>query len=334
MTSRTITVSGLALIVAATLFPFDFSFEEHRSLSNRFGLSGFSTTIESRRSDLIIGADAAFGQPFQGQIGEIRLYRNALSPLQLAQDATAASFSFNDGRHGILTFKGTDQYVQVPNSPAVDIAGRSMTIEMLIKLQDSPSDGAIVVKPWHSVTKVVNGMLEYPPYQYGVEFGSLSKSVNFFFTDTHAQQRGPFSVKAPIDVWTNVAFVYDGVVRGYVDGHEQLVAGVASPLRIGDMLNNVLLFSPWGFGLAAMARTRGLPPGMAALFIFLLGATLSLCIEISQCWLPSRDPSLFDVAANSAGSVLGAVLYFAGGFRVFTRSQITAPKRAAVTNAR
>jgi VanZ family protein len=97
-------------------------------------------------------------------------------------------------------------------------------------------------------------------------------------------------------------------------------------------MNNLLLFTPWGFGLAAMARSRRLPPIIATLFIFLLGATLSLCIEISQCWLPDRDPSLFDVAANSGGSALGAVGYLAGGYRVFTRQKVTVPKRTVVTN--
>ena len=213
---KTTAICSLALILTATLFPYNFSFEERRILGSRFGLStGFSPMIESRRSDLIIGADAALGQPFKGQIDELRIYRSALSALQISQDAErtfvphrkaspdspaigsedrqleglAASFSFNEtsgtiarddssngnvgelvngperiteGTRVALSFKRRGQYVRVPDSPSIDIAGQSLTISMWIKLEDSPSDGAIVEKPWHSVTRILNGLPGIP----------------------------------------------------------------------------------------------------------------------------------------------------------------------------
>lgn len=78
---------GLALILAVTLFPYQFSFDEVRSFTNRFGLS---RTIAARGNDLIIGADPVLGQRFKGRIDELRIYGRALTPLQVAQEAKPA----------------------------------------------------------------------------------------------------------------------------------------------------------------------------------------------------------------------------------------------------
>lgn len=354
---------SLALILAATLFPFYFSFNEHISFSNKFGLS---RTIGSRGNDLIIGTDAAFDQAFRGKIADLRIYRNALTPVQIAWDAKrtreahreappafpgmssehppveglAAAYSFHDasgtvlrddsgngndgklvkgpkwvseGSRGALLFSGSGQHVRVSNSPLIDIGGRSITISMRIALEDSPSDGVIVAKPWRW------GVMEPPYYQYGVEFGGRAKSVDFYFGDTSGRLRGPFSVKPPLGAWTYVAFVYDGVVKGYVDGRELLVTGIGDPWNLGDLLINLLLFMPLGFGLAAMAQSKGVPPAKAIPLIVVLGAALSLSVETLQCWLPTREPSLIDVAANSISSILGAVLYFVADRGVFAR---------------
>ena len=354
---------SLALILAATLFPFDFAFNEHISFSKKFGLS---RTIGSRGNDLIIGTDAAFDQAFRGKIADLRIYRNALTPVQIARDAKrtleirrqvpsalpgmssehapveglGASYSFNessgtvlrddsgngnDGKlvndpkwikeesRGALLFNGSGQHVRVPNGPSIDIGGRSITISMRIALQASPSAGVIVAKPWRW------GVMEPPYYQYGVEYGGRERSVDFYFGDASGRLRGPFSVNPPMGAWTHVAFVYDGVVKGYVDGREQLVIGIGDPWDLGDILINLLLFIPLGFGLAAMAQSRGVPPARAIPLVLVFGAALSLCVEILQCWLPAREPSLLDVATNSMSAILGAVLYLVASSRVFAR---------------
>lgn len=80
-------IFGLALILAATLFPYDFSFDDPRSFSNRFGLS---STIGARGNELIIGADPVLGQRFSGKIDELRVYRRALTPRELDEEAKLA----------------------------------------------------------------------------------------------------------------------------------------------------------------------------------------------------------------------------------------------------
>jgi VanZ family protein len=349
---KVVAMWGLALILAATLFPFDFSFDEQVSISDDFWFGG---VIAPRGNDLIIGADAAFMQGFRGKIGELRIHRGALTSAQIARDAhrspeaqdgarstqeCVAWYLFRessgavltddsgkgnhgklvgrprwvrDGGTGALLFNGLGQYVHVPNSPSIDIGGRSMTISMRVLLEDSPSDGVIVAKPWR------RGVMEPPFHQYGVEFGSLNKTVDFYFADTRGRARGPFSVRPQVGIWTHIAFVYDGGVRGYVDGRELLATNSHLSWDLSDILGNLLLFVPFGFGLAAVGQTRAITPGRAIPLIIAVGAMLSLGVETLQCWLPDRDPSWLDFAANSASSGLGAGLHFVANSEVRER---------------
>ncbi|MBA4323032.1 MAG: hypothetical protein C0408_09475, partial [Odoribacter sp.] len=77
-----------------------------------------------------------------------------------------------------------------------------------------------------------------------------------------------------------------------------------------DVIINLFGFIPFGFFFAAflMKFTEGrrLP---AYLITSLLGIAVSLLIEFSQSYLPTRDSSLVDVAMNSAGTMLGVVFF-------------------------
>jgi len=85
-----------------------------------------------------------------------------------------------------------------------------------------------------------------------------------------------------------------------------------------DLTTNVLVYLPLGFLLAlAMDRLPGRwTPAIAAL---LLGAMLSFCLESLQTWLPSRVASNLDLACNSLGAGIGALLAWWQGERFFDR---------------
>src|SRR5262245_9356042 len=82
--SRRIALGGLALILAATLFPFHFSSNNFVSFSHSFRLS---SEIARRGTDLLIGLDGAFHQPFKGKIDGLRIYSRKLSPTEIGQAA-------------------------------------------------------------------------------------------------------------------------------------------------------------------------------------------------------------------------------------------------------
>jgi VanZ family protein len=73
----------------------------------------------------------------------------------------------------------------------------------------------------------------------------------------------------------------------------------------GDLILNVLLYLPLGFCLLLALGTK-LNRAVAVIAATLLGAMLSLSIELAQSMLPTRVPSLFDLSLNTAGSFLGA----------------------------
>ena len=56
-----------------------------------------------------------------------------------------------------------------------------------------------------------------------------------------------------------------------------------------------------------MMGEKGAPHLHAILGALASGCLLSLGVETAQCWLPTRDPSLVDVAANTISAALGAV---------------------------
>ncbi len=86
----------------------------------------------------------------------------------------------------------------------------------------------------------------------------------------------------------------------------------------GDMFNNLLLYVPFGFCVALLIEPRwGRFTGIVAGTV--LGAMLSLGLELLQASVAIRVSSLRDLSLNATGSLIGAVLgtaYHALGSRV------------------
>jgi VanZ family protein len=310
----------VVFIGLGTLFPYNFSLENRRSLTNSFGLA---KDIAARGTDLLIGVDGGLGQPFKGRIDDLRIYRRALTPAEIAEDAASSaasadpdlvlSYDFDESspervqgrRGGALRFSGAREYVRVPNSPGVDISGRAITISVWLALEGPVQrfDQTILAKPWHANSAA------FPWYQYAIEFDSNSdQSVDFYFADTSGRPRGGFPVKPPVGPWTHVAFTYDGThVRGYVDGREQLSRGL-NRWQPWDAVRNVLLFLPLGFALGAVMREKYSAPViivLAAVIVF----PLSGIIEILQSLLPNRYSSFVDIVTNMIGAAAGGMCY-------------------------
>jgi glycopeptide antibiotics resistance protein len=105
---------------------------------------------------------------------------------------------------------------------------------------------------------------------------------------------------------------------GQVEAKLQLaVAALRRRPSLPDLVSNVLLFLPWG-GLFTFRRARG-GAGFRAAFLgaTLSGMALSALVETCQLFAPSRTTSLVDLAANTAGSALGAWAGWAFGRRAW-----------------
>lgn len=76
-----------------------------------------------------------------------------------------------------------------------------------------------------------------------------------------------------------------------------------------DIAVNILGFMPFGFCFFLYCRlARPNRQAKTTLFVVLVGATISLTIELIQAWLPNRVSSITDLLTNTTGTLLGAVL--------------------------
>jgi glycopeptide antibiotics resistance protein len=99
-----------------------------------------------------------------------------------------------------------------------------------------------------------------------------------------------------------------------------------------EMLNNVLLYLPFGFCIALLVEPRfGRIPGVVA--ATLAGALLSLCMELLQASVDVRVSSLKDLSLNSLGAFAGAMMgstWHALGARMAPQSTPQGRSRAVV----
>ncbi len=80
-----------------------------------------------------------------------------------------------------------------------------------------------------------------------------------------------------------------------------------------DGILNVLLFVPFGFGLAEKLREWDKSKYTAILVAYVCGAFLSYFVEFLQIYIPYRDSGWDDVITNSAGSAVGAWMFVSFG---------------------
>jgi VanZ family protein len=97
-------------------------------------------------------------------------------------------------------------------------------------------------------------------------------------------------------------------VTGYLRGFELL------PSSFYDFPRNVLLFIPFGFGLAAFLHQRKWSPKATFFSVLISSFFLTLLVESLQFFLPGRTPNVSDLLANSLGGLAGL-----GCFRLWER---------------
>ncbi|MEM8718605.1 MAG: VanZ family protein [Cyanobacteria bacterium P01_G01_bin.39] len=80
--------------------------------------------------------------------------------------------------------------------------------------------------------------------------------------------------------------------------------------NLKDYWQNILLFISWGFGIAAIISRKQKSHILVVLACFAASATLSITVEITQIFLPSRVSNLTDIICNTIGGTIGGVLYY------------------------
>jgi glycopeptide antibiotics resistance protein len=86
-----------------------------------------------------------------------------------------------------------------------------------------------------------------------------------------------------------------------------------------DLLTNIFLFVPFGFGVGCVLHSRRLRPVGMGLATLVLAAGLSGGVELLQMWYPTRTPSVSDLVANVSGGLLGALTFSLRGEEILRR---------------
>jgi hypothetical protein len=79
--------------------------------------------------------------------------------------------------------------------------------------------------------------------------------------------------------------------------------------NIGDILINLFGFIPLGFLLSGYLNRRSWSGKSAFVVSLIIGASISLTIEVLQAFLPTRDSSMTDLIANTLGAAIGFFVY-------------------------
>jgi VanZ family protein len=124
-------------------------------------------------------------------------------------------------------------------------------------------------------------------------------------------------------------FAFHQVVDGIGPLHTLLDSWDKAPGR-GDFISNILLYMPLGFiGTVTVGKRIGVT--QLALTI-LLGAGLSLCMEVLQYYDAGRDTEATDLYANTLGTAIGAGIgwFFGQNFRLPLLREISANRVPAL----
>lgn len=105
-----------------------------------------------------------------------------------------------------------------------------------------------------------------------------------------------------------------------------LLAGWAKASTVKDAFLNVLLFVPFGFGLAGLLRRQGVSRIATAAIVFAAGALASYSVEFAQFFIPDRDSGWEDIFTNSSGAFVGSVVFLVCGLPSLRLVQICEAK--------
>jgi VanZ family protein len=119
---------------------------------------------------------------------------------------------------------------------------------------------------------------------------------------------------------TLIPFRFSADLGGAAERLGRFAGAPSGPISRSDVVSNVLLFLPWG-GLYAIRsrRVAGEGPRGALLGAATSGLALSGLVEACQLFAPSRTASPIDLATNTIGAALGALLGWAFDRRLLPR---------------
>jgi glycopeptide antibiotics resistance protein len=98
---------------------------------------------------------------------------------------------------------------------------------------------------------------------------------------------------------------------------QRIVHSFHHPTSPTDIIGNIWLFIPLGFGLTCLLYIARLQKIAIAIAVVVFSGSLSLTVEVLQVFLPSRAATLTDILANTLGGFLGFLSFYRGWSKIF-----------------
>ena len=93
-----------------------------------------------------------------------------------------------------------------------------------------------------------------------------------------------------------------------MDWRQFIGAFALEPSTLLDLPRNIILFVPFGMGVAWLLEGRGISRSLNLVLTGAAGLAMTLCVESLQVFLPGRTPNLSDVWSNVCGAIAGVAL--------------------------
>lgn len=89
----------------------------------------------------------------------------------------------------------------------------------------------------------------------------------------------------------------------------QFVAAFAlAPSTLLDLPRNIILFAPFGMGVASVLHGRGVSRNTTLALTAAAGLAMTACVESLQVFLPGRTPNVSDIWSNACGAIAGVAV--------------------------
>ena len=139
----------------------------------------------------------------------------------------------------------------------------------------------------------------------GEPSGSEAEALLLYRFEEHAGNaiRNHGSLAAPLTIPPRLL----ALCRRFLQ--ESLATSTPSHMLTFDSMVNFIGFMPFGAAMVIVLQSSRRSSRRIIFITAFVGFALSLAIELTQAWMPSRDSSLRDLLLNTAGAPLGAWLW-------------------------
>ncbi|AFZ34825.1 VanZ family protein [Stanieria cyanosphaera PCC 7437] len=142
----------------------------------------------------------------------------------------------------------------------------------------------------------------------------MGKQMKYFKTvasNSVAWWANLFAIAGFLSVIIPTLFPYDFFFQEVAQqlSFDYLRSRMTRPDDFNDLIANIFLFIPFGFGITCLTKKFKLKVLTAFSVVLISSFTLSVLVEICQIFLPNRNPTYVDILMNSLGGLVGFFVF-------------------------